>query len=287
MDAQRGEVFAALYAPGRASTRSSLRSRRRRPSSWIDGATATDITTAVVHRRRRGALSRDRSRGALGPDALVTQRRCRWRASSGAIAAADPARAVLAARRGPNLRPRLGRRAGAGPPEHMHDPDRARRVPDRIARRTRATSSTRSSALEAASFTNPWTREMLARELRHSDVARVYVLRGAGPAAARRSAPAGWSSTSSTSTRSPSRPTGGGKGWRRGCSARVHRGRRGRRAPGDPRSAPIQRSRPPAVRTVGVQRQGGPDRVLQPSRGGRTDPVARQFPRSAPSPPHP
>jgi [ribosomal protein S18]-alanine N-acetyltransferase len=33
------------------------------------------------------------------------------------------------------------------------------------------------AALEAASFTNPWTREMLARELRQSDVARVYVLR--------------------------------------------------------------------------------------------------------------
>ena len=31
--------------------------------------------------------------------------------------------------------------------------------------------------LEAASFSNPWTREMLARELRQSDVARVYVLR--------------------------------------------------------------------------------------------------------------
>ena len=31
--------------------------------------------------------------------------------------------------------------------------------------------------LEADSFTNPWTREMLARELRQSDVARVYVLR--------------------------------------------------------------------------------------------------------------
>jgi ribosomal-protein-alanine N-acetyltransferase len=31
--------------------------------------------------------------------------------------------------------------------------------------------------LEAASFTNPWTREMLERELRESNVARVYVLR--------------------------------------------------------------------------------------------------------------
>lgn len=33
------------------------------------------------------------------------------------------------------------------------------------------------AALEAESFTNPWSRDMLARELRNSDVARVYVLR--------------------------------------------------------------------------------------------------------------
>lgn len=33
------------------------------------------------------------------------------------------------------------------------------------------------AALEAESFTNPWTRDMLERELRQSDVARVYVLR--------------------------------------------------------------------------------------------------------------
>jgi [ribosomal protein S18]-alanine N-acetyltransferase len=33
------------------------------------------------------------------------------------------------------------------------------------------------AALEAATFTNPWTRDMLARELRESAVARVYVLR--------------------------------------------------------------------------------------------------------------
>jgi ribosomal-protein-alanine N-acetyltransferase len=32
-------------------------------------------------------------------------------------------------------------------------------------------------ALEAASFTNPWTREMLARELQQPTSARVYVLR--------------------------------------------------------------------------------------------------------------
>jgi ribosomal-protein-alanine N-acetyltransferase len=34
-------------------------------------------------------------------------------------------------------------------------------------------------ALEAASFSNPWTRDILAGELQHADVSRVYVLRGA------------------------------------------------------------------------------------------------------------
>jgi ribosomal-protein-alanine N-acetyltransferase len=33
--------------------------------------------------------------------------------------------------------------------------------------------------LEAMCFTNPWTREMLERELRDSEVARVYVVRAA------------------------------------------------------------------------------------------------------------
>jgi [ribosomal protein S18]-alanine N-acetyltransferase len=31
--------------------------------------------------------------------------------------------------------------------------------------------------IEAASFSKPWTREMLVRELRHSDVTRVYVVK--------------------------------------------------------------------------------------------------------------
>jgi [ribosomal protein S18]-alanine N-acetyltransferase len=35
-------------------------------------------------------------------------------------------------------------------------------------------------SLEAESFTNPWTREMLERELTQSDVARIYVLRVPG-----------------------------------------------------------------------------------------------------------
>ncbi len=35
----------------------------------------------------------------------------------------------------------------------------------------------RVAALEAATFTNPWTREMLVRELERPEVTRVYVLR--------------------------------------------------------------------------------------------------------------
>jgi len=50
--------------------------------------------------------------------------------------------------------------------------------PYSIARLTRDEDLDEVAALEAASFTNPWTREMLARDLSHSDVSRVYVLRG-------------------------------------------------------------------------------------------------------------
>lgn len=38
------------------------------------------------------------------------------------------------------------------------------------------------AALEAVCFTNPWTQEMLEQQVRGSDVARVYVLRGPGGA---------------------------------------------------------------------------------------------------------
>ena len=46
-----------------------------------------------------------------------------------------------------------------------------------IARLRRGAELDEVAALEAASFTNPWSREMLARDLRNADVARVYVLR--------------------------------------------------------------------------------------------------------------
>jgi [ribosomal protein S18]-alanine N-acetyltransferase len=48
-----------------------------------------------------------------------------------------------------------------------------------IERVTSARDLTDVAALEAVCFTNPWTREMLEREVRDSAVARVYVLRNA------------------------------------------------------------------------------------------------------------
>ena len=46
-------------------------------------------------------------------------------------------------------------------------------------------------ALEAESFTNPWSRDTLVWELRNSDVTRVYVLRDDGGPGRWRSASAG------------------------------------------------------------------------------------------------
>jgi [ribosomal protein S18]-alanine N-acetyltransferase len=40
------------------------------------------------------------------------------------------------------------------------------------------------AALEAASFPNPWTRDLLAAQVAQPDVARVYILRAGGRAAA-------------------------------------------------------------------------------------------------------
>lgn len=53
-----------------------------------------------------------------------------------------------------------------------------------IERTTRGEDLDAVAALEASTFTNPWTREMLARELRDSGVARLYVLRLPGTAVA-------------------------------------------------------------------------------------------------------
>jgi ribosomal-protein-alanine N-acetyltransferase len=50
-------------------------------------------------------------------------------------------------------------------------------VPVQIARVTGPENLDEVAALEALSFTNPWTRDMLAREIAQSDVTRLYVLR--------------------------------------------------------------------------------------------------------------
>lgn len=51
-------------------------------------------------------------------------------------------------------------------------------VPFSVERLTTEADLDEVAALEARCFTNPWTRDMLARELAHSDVAHVFILRG-------------------------------------------------------------------------------------------------------------
>src|SRR5258708_18229287 len=71
--------------------------------------------------------------------------------------------------------------SGARTPNWSGIGARGRRSPDRRVERLRdATADADIDAvvgLEAASFTNPWSRETIVWELRNSDVTRVYLLR--------------------------------------------------------------------------------------------------------------
>ena len=115
-----------------------------------------------------------------------------------------------AARRRPDLRQAAGRGARARPApaadarrrdtRHGHQ---AARAPTCAIERLveRRPTSTRSSTLEARSFTNPWTREMLSGELAQSDVAQRLRAAPAGSAARRVLFLLDVCSTSCTSTR--------------------------------------------------------------------------------------
>ena len=153
--------------------------------------------------------------------------------------------------------------------------------PYSMARMTRDDDLDEVAALEAASFTNPWTREMLARELSHSDVARVYGLRG--PDGRLLAFCACWIVFDELHINTLAVVA---ERRREGLATRLlgflfAEAAAAGVSPGHPGSAPIERGRAPPVRTAWLQRQGRPDRVLHESRGGRTGSVARQFPRPA------
>ena len=175
---QRGEVFAALYDPAGRRIEHRAAALTARAHARCMGARPSSTRSRALHRRRRRAGTPRSCATRLGRDIEIVE--------PPPLAPVDrpdraprPDRARLAARRRPDLHPpagcrdraRSGRRLSArhGRRRHHHraDLDDSEDL-DAVA------------ALEAASFTNPWTREMLERELRQSDVARVYVLRAAG-----------------------------------------------------------------------------------------------------------
>ena len=92
----------------------------------------------------------------------------------GRLAAADARPCRASARGRPDLHSPAGCRAGPVAAHPMTFSEPAGMLIERI---SESVDLDAVAALEADTFTNPWTREMLERELRQSDVARVYVVR--------------------------------------------------------------------------------------------------------------
>ncbi len=175
MDAQRGEVYAALYAPDGEEVR--LEAVAARPQVVLDAWAGALASREVVFI----------GDGAMRYSALIGQTPAARRDGGGAAGARRSHRpdrgprsfACGSAPRGrPDLRAQIRRGTGARPSyrrlrrrSRMADPAWT------IERLTSEADLDAVAALEAESFANPWTRDMLARELGQSDVARVYVLR--------------------------------------------------------------------------------------------------------------
>ena len=164
MDGQRGEVFGALYQE----------QRRREIQPPLAGKPDTVLDA--------WALPGDSPLLFVGDGAVRYRAIIEARLGSGAT--------IVEA---PPLAPTIARIALEEPdravppheivPVYVRRPDaelaRERRLRE-VASIERVTSSRdldQVAALEAACFTNPWTREMLEREIRQSGVARVYVAR--------------------------------------------------------------------------------------------------------------
>lgn len=191
IDGQRGEVFAALYgAAGPTTTRPPMAGNPDavleawalpagdRPIVFIgDGA----IRYRALLATRLGTRARVLEPPALAP--IIAR-----------IAFEEPQRAIaphavvpIYVRR-PDAELARERRRNSGTPDPGIGTGEGKHVNDVqpvIERVSSGHDLDDVAALEAACFTNPWTREMLERELHRSDVARVYVLKdGAGGVAA-------------------------------------------------------------------------------------------------------
>ena len=280
LDARRARVAAAHAARGRTpiadrrlggrAARRGLRGAVSRPDGRDRARAADRRSTPAAVARRAGARRLDattaRASSATARSATATSSRrpapaggARDRAA--AAGAASSARSRPRSRTAPSSRTPSSRSTSARPDvelardrrEAAHELTPGRTRMRDAARATRT--STRSSALEAASFTNPWTREMLARELSNSDVTRVYVLRDAGPAGCSAFC-ACWVifdelhiNTLAVAADRRRRGTGDAAARRR-----VRRGRRRGRAPGDARGARVEHAALWPLRTARLSR---------------------------------
>ncbi len=295
MDAQRGEVYALPLPCG--ATRAGAGDRPRwSPAGRGAGRVGTTSRRAPVEFVGDGALAyADAIRAALGPVGVDRA------AGSAAGARHRPAgRGWLRPPATPSIRTPSGRctsggrmpnwraTAGLGWAADMEMRRRARPPANRLAFTTRLPDGWAVDtlgeedldevlAIEEASFTNPWTRQMFLWELQNVRACPTATCCGRPSGTWRRSARSGSSWTRSTSTTSPSGPSAGEAGWGGPCSSSCcDLGAGLGRPAGDARGAPFERRCPQVIRTTGVLRRRRPEELLCQPRRGRVDPLARQ-----------
>jgi tRNA threonylcarbamoyladenosine biosynthesis protein TsaB len=174
MDAQRGEVFGALYGPGGRDL--TIPPMSASPAALLHAWQAADKLAGTVFVGDGAVRYRDAIVAALGASTPIVAPPL-LAGIIGRIAAEEPQRAVVPHGVVPiYVRPSDAELARA----RRHEGQRLE-MPQpaayEIGRLQGEEELDAVAALEAESFTNPWTRDMLARELRQSDTARVYVLR--------------------------------------------------------------------------------------------------------------
>lgn len=175
MDAQRGEVCGALYGSGGREVL--IGPAARAPAALLTAWQALESLAGTVFIGDGATRYREAIVAALGVGAIV-QTPPPLAGIIGQLAAEAPRRAVVPHALVPmyvrQSDAELARARGKG------NRDQPGHASLEIERLNEEDDLDAVAALEAESFTNPWTREMLARELRQSDVARVYVLRTPG-----------------------------------------------------------------------------------------------------------
>ena len=278
MDAHRGQVFSELFTadgltvlvPAESSLPTEIL------AAWDSGAPATPVFIgdgAVRYRAEiAGAVRRCRSHHRATA-ACRDHRADRGRA---------PGARGPAPRGGAHLCTEAGRRTGAAPASGWRLSAMERLMwPWSISRLASEAELDRVVEIEAASFSNPWTRDMLVRELRHSDVTRVYVVKLADGRIV--AFCACWLVMDEVHINTLAvEASMRGRGIATALLEHVLADVIERRcAPGDARSAPLEHRGAAVVRTARLRRRGGAVEVLLGPGRRWSDPLASRPPRTA------